>query len=358
MDDVDARLRDDSDDLVKLDFFTAVAASIAGAKSLRSTLQAVMDNIGSIFAPRNWSLFLRDPKSGELVFTIVIGDKAENLRGQRVRPGTGLVGWIAECRENLIIENVASDPRFDPSVDERSGFRTRSIIGVPLVSNGRVFGVIELVNELEDRPFTRLDLRVLRTIADFAAIAIERSYYLEALRRLSLVDSLTGIPNRRAFERALEHEKRQSKRNGRPFSVLVVDIDSFKTINDERGHEAGDNVLRRLAALLSSCTRQMDTAARIGGDEFVVLLPGADRIEAEEVRRRVIEAVSLDGSVDGIPFSVSVGLETGGGESADTVLSGADRDMYLAKQARFEGRAESVEENLNDFLDEEERSEH
>ncbi|HUX42577.1 MAG TPA: sensor domain-containing diguanylate cyclase [Rectinemataceae bacterium] len=343
----------EGDDLVKLDFFTSIAASIARAKNLRATLQAVMDNIGLIFSPRNWSLFLRDPRKGDLVFTIAIGAKASSLRGKRVPAGTGVVGWIAERREDLIIEDVSTDPRFDAAIDEQSGFRTRSIIGVPLVTGGRVFGVIELLNELDDRVFTRLDLRVLRTIADFAAIAIERSYYHEALRRLSMVDALTGIPNRRSFEHLLEREKERVKRSGRVFSLLLIDIDGFKAINDSHGHEMGDEVLKRLARILAACTRHMDTAARLGGDEFVVLLPDTGREAAEEVRDRIVAATVEAPPPGEVAFTISVGLQTGGADDADRVVAGADRDMYLQKQSHFEGRAENLEENLPDFLEDE-----
>ncbi|HUX38416.1 MAG TPA: sensor domain-containing diguanylate cyclase [Rectinemataceae bacterium] len=343
----------ENDDLVKLDFFTGIAASITGAKTLRETLQAVMDNIGHIFAPRNWSLFLRDPRSGDLAFTVVIGAKAQELRGKKVAAGSGIAGWIAERREDVIIEDVTKDRRFDPASDAQSGFRTKSIIGVPLVSRDRVFGVIELVNELDDRVFTRLELRILRTIADFAAIAIERSYYLEALRRLSMVDSLTGIANRRAFERILEREKERVKRSGKVFSILAIDVNGFKAINDSHGHHAGDEVLKRLARILEASTRHMDCAARVGGDEFVVLLPDTARPAAEEVRGRIVEATAEWSASAQYPFTISVGLETGDATTADSVLAGADRDMYLVKQARFEERAEDVEENLHDFLEDE-----
>ena len=343
----------EGDDLVKLDFFTAIAASITSAKTLRQTLEAMMDNIGRIFAPRNWSLFLRDPRSGDLAFTIVIGAKAAELRGKKVEAGTGVVGWIADRREDLIIEDVNKDPRFDPRADRQSGFRTKSIIGVPLVTNDRVFGVIELVNELEDRTFTRIDLRVLRTIADFGAIAIERSYYLEALRRLSMVDSLTGIPNRRAFERVLDREKERVKRSGRVFSILAIDINHFKKINDTHGHAAGDEVLKRLARILVASTRHMDSTARLGGDEFVVLLPDTERPAAEEVRNRILKAVAEPHGNETLPFTISIGLETTDGSAVDSVLAGADRDMYNVKQARFERQIESVDENLPDFLEEE-----
>ena len=343
----------EGDDLVKLDFFTSIAASITRAKTLRATLQAVMDNIGLIFSPRNWSLFLRDPRRGELIFTVVFGPKSAGLRGKRIPAGIGIVGWIAERREDLIIEDVSTDPRFDPTIDEQSGFRTRSIIGVPLVTGGRVFGVIELVNELDDRVFTRLDLKVLRTIADFAAIAIERSYYHEALRRLSMVDTLTGIPNRRSFEHLLEREKERVKRSGKFFSLLLIDIDEFKAINDNFGHETGDEVLKRLARILVACTRHVDMAARLGGDEFVVLLPDTERAAAEEVRSRIIEAIREATPAGQPDFTVSIGLQTGGADDADEVIAGADRDMYLKKQVHFEGRAESLEENLPDFLEEE-----
>lgn len=340
------------EDLVKLAFFANIAKSITGAHTVRSALEAVMTHIGTVFAPRSWSLFLRDSKTGDLIFTIVTGSAVESLRGVKIPAGKGIVGWIADKAQPLIIDDVTKDPRFDRGPDSLSGFRTKSIIGVPLVTHDKVIGVIELVNELDDRDFTPLDLKILQTIADFAAIAIERNYYHQALRRLSSVDALTGIANRRLFERLLEREKERTRRSGKEFCVLMIDVNDFKTINDDFGHAAGDEVLRTLAKLLVSTTRNMDTVARFGGDEFVVLLPDTTRARGEEVRQRILDAISAHSSHGSLAFTVSVGLETAGRDSSETVLEGADHDMYLQKQGKIERSFERIEENLGEFYEE------
>jgi diguanylate cyclase (GGDEF)-like protein len=342
------------DDLVKLAFFTDLATSITGARTIKATLQEVMSAIGTIFAPRNWSLFLRDPATGELTFTVVVGSAVEHLLGRRLPPGGGIVGWIADNALPLIIEDVSKDPRFDAASDLSSGFKTRSIIGVPLVSRSKVIGVLELINELEDREFTPLDLKILQTIADFAAIAIERNYYLQALRRLSTIDPLTGLANRRSFERLLLREKERTLRSGTGFALLVIDVDDFKSINDSRGHETGDELLRDLAGILTASCRKMDSVARIGGDEFVVLLPNTDHARAEEVRERIMAAVAAHRVAGDLPFSVSIGLETADKDGVDTAFAAADRDMYAKKQLRQEREIEHVEMNLGNFLAEEE----
>jgi len=343
----------DVDDLVKLAFFAGIATSITGTRSIRGALDAVMEHIGTIFAPRNWSLFLRNPRTGELAFTVVVGSAVEGLKGRILPAGTGIVGWIADHAQSVIIEDVAKDSRFDRGADLASGFRTKSIIGVPLVEDGKVIGVIELVNELDDRVFTALDLKILHTIADFAAIAIERAYYFRALRKISSIDHLTGIANRRAFERALAREKERAVRGDKGFAILLVDIDDFKGVNDRHGHETGDRVLKALAALLEASTRRMDTVARLGGDEFVVLLPEADRHRGEEVRSRILAAVARTGSDELPSIRVSIGLEVATKDTIEAAVAGADRDMYLRKQLRTDREIEKIATNIGDFLTEE-----
>src|SRR6056297_3628137 len=182
--------KDQHDDLVRLSFFTEIGKSITSAKDLDAIFQKIMKHIGNIFAPANWSLFLKDPKTGDLCFRIVVGGNVENLQGTFIPRGKGIVGWIAEKGQPLIVEDVSKDSRFDHTIDTKTNFETKSIIGVPLLSNERVFGVIELINKVNGDNFTPFDLNLLRTIADFAAIAIEKNYYLQSLKRIAHIDSL------------------------------------------------------------------------------------------------------------------------------------------------------------------------
>lgn len=340
------------DDLIRLSFFAGMAKAIVSARTLKDTFRAIMDEIGEIFAPQNWSLLLRDPRSGKLRFELAIGTAAENLRGTEIAADQGVAGWIARNALPVIIADASSDPRFDGSVDARTGFKTLSIIGVPLISHGTVFGVIELINREDGGPFTPYQLKILTTIADFAAIAIEKHYYLLALRRVASVDPLTGLFNRRSFNRAIERERNRCVRNGKSFSLLILDVDKFKDINDRYGHAAGDAVLRRLAAVLKAAVRKVDIACRIGGDEFAVILPDTERRGADEVEGRIRDLLAASGA-DEIPFGVSIGISENDGRSSLDPLTEADDAMYRDKARRFEETAEDLKMNLKDLYESE-----
>lgn len=345
---------DTTKDLIQLSFFTDMARSIASATTLHETLEQVMKHVAEVFAPRNWSLFLRDAKTGELVFAVVTGNSAvRNLKGRRLARGKGIAGWIAEHQEPLIIEDVGSDDRFDASFDEATSFQTRSIIGVPLVSRGNVFGVIELINKLDGEPFTALDLKVLSTIADFAAIAIEKAYYLKALRKVASVDHLTGLLNRRSLARALNRELARCQRSGKTLAVLMIDIDEFKMINDTHGHALGDAVLQHIAGVLQGHIRTADIAARYGGDEFIVLMPDTSLEPASEVKRRIETKVREAIETQPVPYRISVGLYCGCPDDPNEIFHGADLKMYEEKARNREVSIEEIDDHITEFFDEE-----
>lgn len=310
-----------------------------------------MRQIGTVFAPRNWSLLLRDPKSGELVFTLVTGGaEAKTLRGKRIPPGKGIAGWIVANRRPAIIEDVSTDARFDPTMDQLSNFKTRSIIGVPLVSRTKVFGVIELVNKINGESFTALDLKVLSTIADFAAIAIEKAYYLGALRRIAMVDDLTQLANRRALGRALEHEVARCRRGGSSVAMLMIDVDDFKSINDTHGHAMGDAVLKHVAAVLRAHVREVDIVARYGGDEFAVVMPDTDAVQAAEVKGR-IERALREATDRPVPYGASIGVHAGTPSSVDELFHGADLRLYREKDRKQEVDIDDVCRHITDYFE-------
>jgi diguanylate cyclase (GGDEF)-like protein len=340
-----------TEDLVRLSFFVEIGKAIAKARTLDETLREVMHHIGQIFAPLHWSLLLRDSRTGDLTFTVVIGKNAAKLQGMRLPKGEGVAGWIAEHGQAVIVEDASNDDRFSDRIDRHTGFETKSIIGVPLKTNERVFGVIELINKLDGDPFNPFDLKILTTIADFAAIAIEKAYYLRALKRLATIDPLTGVYNRWEFERIMAREQERSRRYGAVLSCLMVDIDAFKKINDTHGHPAGDAVLQAMAAILEQSTRKVDLVFRYGGDEFVVVMPNTNRKRAEEARRRVLERLErYNQDSPPVPFSASVGLHCMEDAAEGGFLSLLDKDLYREKDKKLLRTIESMERNLEDML--------
>lgn len=194
-----------------------------------------------------------------------------------------------------------------------------------------------LMEELEG--LARAHFRLLRRMAKITRISdgfqIQLKELNESLQVASRTDPLTGVPNRRAMLEHLEAEHMRSLRNGTPLSVLMADVDRFKQINDTFGHEAGDRVLQALAQALGDSLRGYDICARWGGEEFLVLLPDADRAGALEVAGKLVEiARGLELSAGGasVPVGLSVGAaQLGPGESLDALLQRADEAMYRAK---------------------------
>jgi len=338
----------DLEDLIRLSVFSSIGTSIVAERSIRGVLDRVMEHIGSFFGPLNWSLLLVDAAKSELVFKVVVGKSADTLLGVRVPVGKGVAGWVAQNGMPAIVEEAASDSRWSNWLDKVTGFDTRSIIAVPLRSGDKVFGVIELLNRFDGKPFTAYDMRVLSTIADFTAIAIEKAYYLAEARRLSELDPLTSTLNRRGLTKAIERETTRIARYGGDLSVIMADVDKFKTINDKFGHAAGDDVLRSVAQVLIEAIRHVDSVARYGGDEFLVLMPSTSPEEAEIARARIQALLDRAGEKHAPPYSVTLGAHTSSEVDFDELFDESDRDLYRRKATLL-----SIGQNLLDALEEE-----
>ncbi len=318
-----------------ISYIAEMAKEFAETSSINNILTIVMKHIGKIFSPQNWSILLKDSKTGDLRFAIVIGNQERKLTNMIQPRGRGVAGWISENGSSVIIEDVSRDERFDGRMDAYTGFKTTSLIGVPLKTKKKVFGVIELVNKLDGKPFSKAELVILEVIADMTAIAIERAFYFQGLEKIAYRDALTGLYNRRSFIKMFESERERCQSADSTISFLFIDVDNFKVINDTYGHMVGDMVLKNLAIILKKSARKTDMVFRYDGDEFIVMMPDTLQKTADAFERKIKKSIAEYNARNKITLSVSIGKRSSCAESASEVLYAADMEMYKRKKDKI-----------------------
>ena len=320
----------------ELTIFHDVAQALTSSLDLDSILQTIMEKMAEYFRPDTWSLLMVDEEHNELYFAIAVGDAAEALKNVRLKVGEGIAGWVAKHGEQLIVPDVEADPRFAKRIDETTKWETRSIICVPLRSKLRVLGVIQLVN-VELKQFSEQEVFFLQSLCDYAAIAIENARWVERIQELTITDDCTGLYNARHLYKTLDTEVYRSARFGYEFSVLFIDLDHFKAVNDTHGHLIGSKLLAEIGYLVKAQLRLIDFAYRYGGDEFVVLLPQTAKDSALVVARRLRDALRASSFCreEGLNLNVraSIGLATypHDARTAHDIIRQADEMMYLVK---------------------------
>jgi diguanylate cyclase (GGDEF)-like protein len=233
-----------------------------------------------------------------------------------------------------------ASPDADPAevaLMERYGAET--LLMLPLTAGGRTIGLVELYATSGPRDFTEYEMRVYRTMANQAAAVLENARLVEQLRKAADVDQVTGVNNHRYLQERLQQEVARAARTHAPMSVLMVDLDGFKAVNDRHGHADGDRVLRTVAAGLKLAVRTNDVVARYGGDEFMIVMPDTDEAAARVVADRVVQGVRTqrhqlsDGEVVSIACSVGLAVYPEDGRSVGALLKAADAAMYAVKRA-------------------------
>ena len=243
---------------------------------------------------------------------------------------------VLERQETVIVD--ADDPNADPSEVElmvRAGSRVLAML--PLVAKGQSIGLVELISN-ESVTFDDDRLGLARTIANEAAMALENARLYEDARNLADRDPLTGFYNHRFLHERLGEEVVRTQRARRSMSVLMLDLDDFKLVNDTFGHLFGDRVLTWTAELIRSTLRASDIPARYGGDEFAIILPETDGDEARSAAGRILEAFRDRAFVSEhrgpVPIGASIGVATfpADGRTATELLAAADRALYRVKR--------------------------
>ena len=324
--------------LQEVAIFNDVAKALTSSLNLDSILQTIMDKMAEFFRPDTWSLLMVDEQKDELYFAIAVGDAAETLKTVRLKVGEGIAGWVARNGESLIVPDVYNDPRFSKRIDEMTKWKTRSIICVPLQSKHRVLGVIQLINCAMES-FGEQEMFFLHALCDYAAIAIDNARAVEKIQELTITDDCTGLYNARHLYKTLEAEVYRSARFGYEFSVIFMDLDHFKLVNDTYGHLVGSKLLQEIGFKVKSQLRLIDYAFRYGGDEFVILLPQTEKNSALVVAKRLQEMMRRSQYLidDGLNLSVrcSMGLATypEDAKSSHEIIRQADEMMYMVKNS-------------------------
>lgn len=214
----------------------------------------------------------------------------------------------------------------------------RNLLALPLRSSMRLQGWLAVANKQGGQPFTKEDEDLMQMLAVQALLGIEKVLLYQEKEQLSITDPLTGLFNRRELERRLSEEVRRSERYGREFSLLLLDLDHFKQLNDTRGHPAGDAVLNHLGHLLHREARMLDIPFRYGGEEFAVLLPETGtapaRHAAERLKARIAEESfpQPDGSIASVTVSIGIATYPHHSKDVGTLLGLVDMALYAAKR--------------------------
>lgn len=315
-----------------------VAKALTSSLNLDSILQTIMEKVAAYFRPDTWSLLMIDEEHHELYFAVAVGEAADSLRSVRLRIGEGIAGWVAQYGEPLVVPDVTKDVRFASRIDEMTRWKTRSILCVPLASKNRIFGVIQLLN-VEMSTFGSDQFMLLQALADYAAIAIDNARAVEKIQELTITDDCTGLYNARHMYNTIESEVYRSTRFSYEFSVLFLDLDRFKLVNDTYGHLVGSRLLYEIGTTIKSRLRLIDYAFRYGGDEFVVLLPQTAKNSAMVVARRLLELLRTAKFHvgDGLDLNVRASIGVAGfpddAKNAHDLIRCADEMMYTVKNS-------------------------
>jgi diguanylate cyclase (GGDEF)-like protein len=327
----------DQRDAGEVAVFHELGKALTSSLQLDQVLRTIMEKLDEFLRPDTWSLLLLDDSRQELYFELAVGKGSQALKDVRIKVGQGIAGWVAQHGKAVIVPDVSKDTRFFSKVDERTKMETQSIVAVPVLFRENCLGVIELINCVGPDGFHAKDLKLLEALADFAAIAIENARHVKRIHDLTIKDDCTSLYNARHMDFILETEIYRSQRYSFEFSIVFIDLDHFKMVNDTHGHLMGSKLLREIGDALKSSCRLIDMAFRYGGDEFVIVLPQTSKENAIGVAKRLRDTIrdttwlKKEGLNVRITPSVGVAAYPVDSKTKVGLLHLADEAMYLVK---------------------------
>jgi diguanylate cyclase (GGDEF)-like protein len=357
-----------------LETLSSASRALHGARHIDELANRILTETRALFPFDEFYLALID-RHAQVLDVRVHERHGQRLKANARRLDAGLFGWVVDRGEGMLLEDCAYAPEEMPYRADPGDRRTGSLMAVPLIEEGVVIGLLS-VQHNQPRAYSDADLHLMQRLAEQAAAAVadaqafedlenyrqrledrvaERTGELEqanrekerliaalrershALERETQEDPLTGISNRRHFNQRLDAEIQVARSVGQPLTLAVADLDHFKIVNDRLGHAVGDDVLRQSAALMRDLCRSTDLVARIGGEEFALILPGMTRDAAVgfcESLRRAVEHHDWRALHPELSVTLSIGLsQWSRSVGVAELLQAADAQLYSAKHA-------------------------
>ncbi|MFL6373077.1 MAG: diguanylate cyclase [Pyrinomonadaceae bacterium] len=316
------------------------AREFSSATSLKETLERFSSKVGEFVPFDTCAIYLLDSTKRNAAAAHVDGVNAGQIEGHSIKVGQGATGFALKSAEKVL--NVDPDLDFFSAQIELAEPYT-AIASVPLIAGGSTVGAVTIYScKLEE--YGEEHIRLLETIARIAADAIDKSLEHDEARTNALTDPMTGLPNARSLQMQFDKEVARANRSNSSLQLVMLDLDGFKAVNDNFGHNAGDQMLRAISKVIGGQLRDYDFLARYGGDEFVAIVPEAKPEDVAELCMRIEKAVSVfeltfsDGEI------ARVGVSPGSasyqrGLSFDQMIAAADKAMYLRKEFRKKAQA-------------------
>jgi diguanylate cyclase (GGDEF)-like protein len=319
----------------ELDALFQISRLVSSGRQLEWVLSEMLEII-QVFSPAGkCAILLLDEETGLLRVHVARG-YLEGVVGMSILSGEGVTGRCAESGELVVVEDVRAEVNYISGISD-----ARSEVAVPLVAEGKVVGVLN-AESTNVAAFSSEAVRLLEIVAHQAAIVIQATKWFLETARLASTDPLTGLANRRRFAQELSVALRRAERYGERIALIAFDIDRFKSVNDEHGHETGDRLLVEVARVLSEGLRDTDIVARLGGEEFGAILMHVGAETAYEVAERLrksVAALALPLEADGegrllrATLSAGVAAFPEHGKDDRELQRSADRALYAAKGA-------------------------
>jgi len=324
-----------------LEFLNNVSNAAISNHDAELMLSEITGEIRKQFDFDHIGIGVLDYMTNEIEIKAETGNSERSLY-KRVPLGFGVIGRVARANEMIAFQESQPDTE---SRLETLLADAKSVLAMPISYGDTMLGVLN-VESRREKAFLPQEILILRTLADLLATALHNALVFQKMQQQAITDSLTGIKTRRFFIEALQSEWKRASRNGRPFSVVMMDLDNFKEVNDTLGHLEGDLVLARVARVLEQRCRQTNVVARYGGDEFVILMPETGQEQAQLMAERLRAWISMDPMLSERRITGSFGLATYPvhGTIDEEMLRVADAGMYVSK--RSGGNRVSAADNI------------
>jgi len=307
-------------------FLNNISKTAISSEDAEQMLADIVGEIQKNFRFDHIGIGILDYVTKEIEIKAEAGATTQAL-GKRIPLGQGILGRVARSGESALIQS--SEGLLQGVLPD-----AHSVLCIPIAYGESLLGVLNVESKEEDA-FTPQDRLIMNTLADLLATALHNAFVFQKLQQQSITDGLTGIKTRRFFWEALNSEWKRGSRSGRPFSVVLMDLDKFKGVNDTLGHLEGDLVLARVGRLLEQKCRQSNVVARYGGDEFIILMPETGIEQAQILAERLRLWISTDTMLNEHNITGSFGVASFPvhGYAVEDIIRVADAGMYVSKHA-------------------------